>query len=134
MENTKLNVKEEVKEVKEVKAEKPAPASLTRYPEIEGKVEKMIESGDIDSVLLLNELTLARNLEDMSAKEVKQFGVVFAALSTKDGIMKRAGVYNTSVITDPEDAEDVLLREDLHNKDVLAVPRRSVFANGHFNK
>ena len=131
MENTKPNVKEEVKEVK---AEKPAPASLTRYPEIEGKVEKMIESGDIDSVLLLNELTLARNLEDMSAKEVKQFGVVFAALSTKDGILTRAGVYNTSVITDPEDAEDVLLREDLHNKDVLAVPRRSVFANGHFNK
>lgn len=131
MENTKPNVKEEVKEVK---AEKPAPAALTRYPEIEGKVEKMIESGDIESVLLLNELTLARNLEDMSAKEVKQFGVVFAALSTKDGIMKRAGIYNTSVITDPEDAEDVLLREDLHDKNVLAVPRRSVFANGHFNK
>ena len=107
MENTKPNVKEEIKEVK---AEKPAPVALTRYPEIESKVEKMIESGDIESVLLL------------------------AALSTKDGIMKRAGVYNTSVITDPEDAEDVLLREDLHDKNVLAVPRRSVFANGHFNK
>lgn len=113
---------------KEPKTE-PKAAELARYDEIEDKVETAILENDIDSVLLLNELTLARNLTShLSRGDQKQFSVIYVAFKGSNGVVKRAGVYNTSVIKDSEEAEDVLISEDFSDHRVLAVPRNSVFA------
>lgn len=106
----------------------PTPVKLERYDEIERKVREALDRNDIDTVLLLNELTFSRNLEEvLSKKEVSQFGVVYIALRTERGIIKRAGIYNTIEIPDPEDAENVLLDEDFNNRSVLAIPRNSIY-------
>ena len=99
---------------------------LERFDEIENLVQKAIGKNDVDTVLFLNELTLARNLE--IAKRFKQeFKVVSVAFKKDDGIVKRAGVYNVNDFTDSEMVEDILISEDLTNNKVLAVPRHSVF-------
>lgn len=102
---------------------------LERYSEVETKVREAIEKNDIDLLLLLNELTLARNLEGpLGAKEKKQFAVAHVAFKTDQGAIKRSGVYNTKVM-DGEAAEDILIAEDFENKDVLALPRQSSFSD-----
>lgn len=106
----------------------PTPVKLERYDEIERKVREALDRNDIDTVLLLNELTFSRNLEEvLSKKEVSQFGVVYIALRTERGVIKRAGIYNTIEIPDPEDAENVLLDENFNNRSVLAIPRNSIY-------
>lgn len=101
---------------------------LKRFPEIEEKVEDSLDRGDIESALMLNELTLARNLEMLSAREAKQFKIVFVAFKTDGKVVKRAGVYNEKLIENPEDAEDIVIGEDFNDNRVLAIPRNSVFA------
>lgn len=123
-----LNFQDTVKpEVTEEK--KSNVASLKKYDEIQSKVDKAINDGDIEAVLLLNELTLARNLQSHLTKaQQKQFGVIYVAFKSSYGVVKRAGVYNTSVIKNSEEAEDILISEDFDDDRVLAVPRNSVFA------
>ena len=105
-------------------------ARLRKYDEIQEKVERAINEGDIDTVLLLNELTLARNLQgNLSKAQQKQFNVIYVAFKGSYGVVKRAGVYNTSVIKNSEDAEDILISEDFEDDRVLAVPRNSMFAD-----
>ena len=102
---------------------------LQKYAEIQEKVEEAIREGDIDTVLLLNELTLARNLQGhLSKAQQKQFSVIYVAFKGNYGVVKRAGIYNTSVIKNSEDAEDILISEDFNDDRVLAVPRNSMFA------
>lgn len=117
--------KAEPKEVKEVKMVK-----LTKFSEVEAKVKDAIAKGDTDLVLLLNELTLARNLDtELSKAEQKQLGVIYVAFKGSNGVVKRAGVYNTMELTNSELAEDILIGEDFKDERVLAVPRNSSFAD-----
>ena len=112
-----------------VEEKKPNTVRLQRYAEIQEKVEEAIREGDIDTVLLLNELTLARNLQGhLSKAQQKQFSVIYVAFKGNYGVVKRAGIYNTSVIKNSEDAEDILISEDFNDDRVLAVPRNSMFA------
>ena len=102
---------------------------LKKYDEIQEKVDEAIMKGDVDSILLLNELTLARNVQDFLTKpQQKQFNVIYVAFKSDNGVVKRAGVYNNQIIKDSEEAEDILISEDFTNENVLAVPRNSVFA------
>ena len=112
-----------------VEEKKPNTVRLQKYAEIQEKVEEAIREGDIDTVLLLNELTLARNLQGhLSKAQQKQFSVIYVAFKGNYGVVKRAGIYNTSVIKNSEDAEDILISEDFNDDSVLAVPRNSMFA------
>lgn len=112
-----------------VEEKKPNTVRLQKYAEIQEKVEEAIREGDIDTVLLLNELTLARNLQGhLSKAQQKQFSVIYVAFKGNYGVVKRAGIYNTSVIKNSEDAEDILISEDFNDDRVLAVPRNSMFA------
>ena len=100
---------------KEVKKEQ---VSLKRYEEIEERIDRAIDEGDVDTILRLNDLTLARNLQEhLSKPQQKLFRVVYVAFKSDRGVVKRAGVYNSLVITNPEDAEDVLIGEDFENED-----------------
>lgn len=113
----------------EIEEKKESIAKLKRFDEIEERVNNAISEGDHDIILLLNDLTLARNLQEHLSKPMqKQFAVVYVAFKGEHGVIKRAGVYNTLVIKDAEEAEDILISEDFENKDVLAVPRNSIFA------
>lgn len=100
---------------------------MARYDDIESKIQRAIEIKDFDTVMLLNELTLARNIDSMSAKELKHFGIVFVAFKADGRVLKRAGVYNTDRIKSSEEAEDILISEDFTNQDIFAIPRDSVF-------
>lgn len=104
-------------------------ATIKLYDEIQKRVERAISEGDVETILLLNELTLARNLEkNLSKAQQKQFSVIYVAFKGEYGVVKRAGVYNTQVLKNSEDAEDILISEDFTDKRVLAVPRNSMFA------
>lgn len=108
--------------------------SLKRYDELEEKVFEALENEDIDTVLLLNELTLARNIEEhLSRWDMKQFKVIYVAFKSTSGVVKRAGIYNSIEIPNPEDAEDIMIEEDFTDNRVLCVPRNSIFAE-HFTK
>ena len=123
------NINESVRPVASEEKKASNVAKLKKYDEIQKKVERAIQEGDIDTVLLLNELTLARNLQrHLSKPQQKQFGVIYVAFKSAYGVVKRAGVYNTSVIKDSEVAEDILISEDFNDSRVLAVPRNSMFA------
>lgn len=127
-ETMRPNVDEERKEERR-EEKKDSVAKLKKYDEIQEKVNEAINAGDIDTVLLLNELTLARNLQSHLTKaQQKQFSVIYVAFKGPYGVVKRAGIYNTSVIKNSEDAEDILISEDFNDNRVLAVPRNSVFA------
>jgi len=118
----------------EVAAKKPEKkfAHLKRYDELEEKVLDALEKEDIDTVLFLNELTLARNIEEhLSRNEMKQFRVIYVAFKTPDGVVKRAGIYNSIEIPNSEDAEDIMIAEDFTDYRVLCIPRNSIFAE-HF--
>ena len=116
------NIEEKKNETKKV-------AKIIKFDEIEEKVEKALSENDVETVLFLNELTLARNLQKhLSKAQQKEFNVIYVAFKSSYGVVKRAGVYNTSVIKDSEDAEDILISEDFHDSRVLAVPRNSMFA------
>lgn len=116
-------------EEKKVVEKKVSIAKMEKFPEIQEKIDKALSEGDVEAVLLLNELTLARNLQDnLSKPQQKQFGVIYVAFKGSNGVVKRAGVYNTSVISNSEEAEDILISEDFTDDRVLAVPRNSVFA------
>ena len=130
MENLTFNLKEPEKKELETKGkDKNNYLELKRYDDIEAQVKKALDAGDIDNALLLNELTLARNMENVLSKaDQKQFNVIYVAFKGPNGVLKRAGVYNSFKIKDSEDAEDILICEDFDNKDVLAVPRNSMFA------
>ena len=120
----------EVNEVKknEFIAEEKMPLKFIRYPEVDRLAQTFVKEKKYEPALLLNELTLARNLNEMTSKEAKQFGVVYAAFKGLDGkVTKRAGVYNTLKIQNAEDVEDILISEDFNNPDVLVVPRNSKF-------
>lgn len=107
---------------------KPAKAvKLEFFPEIEEKLEKARRENDTELILLLNELTLARNLEVNKAQIKKEFRTVFVAFKSNGKVIKRAGVYNVSELSDPEQAEDILISEDFSDKRVIAVPRNSSF-------
>lgn len=109
-------------------------AILKRYDELEEKVFEALEKDDIDTVLLLNELTLARNIEEhLSRWDMKQFKVIYVAFKSMSGVVKRAGIYNSIEIPNPEDAEDIMIAEDFTDNRVLCVPRNSIFAE-HFTK
>ena len=122
-------VRPENEEKKNVPEKKVTIAKLERFPEIQEKIGEALNNNDVDTILLLNELTLARNLQDNLPKaQQKQFGVIYVAFKGSNGVVKRAGVYNTSVFANSEDAEDILISEDFNDERVLAVPRNSVFA------
>ena len=126
-----------MQENKEIQAEERKPketkieiARLKRYDEVQERVNRAINDGDTELILLLNDLILARNLEQhLSKAEQKQFNVVYVAFKSSQGVVKRAGVYNTSVIKNSEEAEDILIGEDFNDERVLAVPRNSIFAD-----
>lgn len=120
-------------EVKKEKA-KPKFTSLKRYDELEERVFTALENNDIETVLLMNELTLARNIEEyLSRSDMKQFKVINVAFKGDSGVIKRAGIYNSIEIEDSEEAEDVMIAEDFTDNRVLCVPRNSIFAE-HFVK
>lgn len=126
---TKTEPETELEKEKPVSKKDPSEVILVRYPEIEDKVKECIDRGDIDTLLMLNELTLARNLEaELTKKEANQFKVVFVAFKADGKVVKRAGVYNEKELPDPEDAEDIIISEDFTDNRVLAIPRNSVFA------
>lgn len=125
-----LENKEALHEEKPVKEAKVEIAKIKKFDEVQGRVERAISEGETDLVLMLNDLILARNLEGhLSKAQQKQFNVVYVAFKSADGVVKRAGVYNTAVIKNSEEAEDILISEDFHDDRVLAVPRNSVFAD-----
>lgn len=112
------------------KDEKKDNIRLKRYEEIEERIARAIDENDHDTILLLNDLTLARNIQEhLSKPQQKLFKVVYVAFKSDRGVIKRAGVYNSAIISDPEEAEDVLISEDFENENVLAVPRNSMFAD-----
>ena len=122
--------KEVMHEEKPAKEAKVELAKIKKYSEVQERVERAINEGETNLVLMLNDLILARNLEEnLSKPQQKQFNVVYVAFKSTDGVVKRAGVYNTSVIKNSEEAEDILISEDFHDERVLAVPRNSVFAD-----
>ena len=122
--------KEMIIEEKNPKEAKTETATLKKYDEIQKRVIKAVDNGDTELILMLNDLTLARNLEEhLSKPQQKQFNVVYVAFKGSDGVVKRAGVYNTNVIKNSEEAEDVLISEDFLDERVLAVPRNSIFAD-----
>ena len=129
-ENEAPQVKPAEAEVKpEVKPAKIVPeVKMARFNDIETRIRRAIDSRDFETVMLLNELTLARNMESMSAKDLKHFGIVFVAFKADGRVLKRAGVYNTDKIKSSEEAEDILISEDFENQDIFAIPRDSVFA------
>lgn len=127
IEETEEPAEELAEEKKKPQRKTPEVKELKRFPEIEEKVEDSLYRGDIESALMLNELTLARNLEMLSAREAKQFKIVFVAFKTDGKVVKRAGVYNEKLIENPEDAEDIVIGEDFNDNRVLAIPRNSVF-------
>ena len=102
--------------------------SLSRYDEIEKLVDKALEKNDTDVALYLNEVTLARNLEEMTGRTKKCFGVVSVVIKSDGKIIKRAGIYNKEKYRDPEDVETIMINEDLKNPDVLTIHRNSIFA------
>lgn len=128
IEETEEPAEEFTEEKKKPQRKTPEVKELKRFPEIEEKVEDSLDRGDIESALMLNELTLARNLEMLSTREAKQFKIVFVAFKTDGKVVKRAGVYNEKLIENPEDAEDIVIGEDFNDNRVLAIPRNSVFA------
>lgn len=131
MDNLVSNIKDAVeKKESESSAKKEEKfIELKRYDEVEAQVKKALESDNVENALLLNELTLARNMDkELSKGDQKQFNVIYVAFKGPNGVIKRAGVYNSLKIKDSEDAEDVLICEDFDNMDVLAVPRNSIFA------
>lgn len=128
IEETEEQAEELAEEKKKPQRKASEVKELKRFPEIEEKVEDSLDRGDIESALMLNELTLARNLEMLSAREAKQFKIVFVAFKTDGKVVKRAGVYNEKLIENPEDAEDIVIGEDFNDNRVLAIPRNSVFA------
>lgn len=137
-ENDEENDEEKEEEVmeEEVKKEKAKPkfTSLKRYDELEERVFTALENNDIETVLLMNELTLARNIEEyLSRSDMKQFKVINVAFKGDSGVIKRAGIYNSIEIEDSEEAEDVMIAEDFTDNRVLCVPRNSIFAE-HFVK
>ena len=107
MENLTFNLKEPEKKELETKGkDKNNYLELKRYDDIEAQVKKALDAGDIDNALLLNELTLARNMENVLSKaDQKQFNVIYVAFKGPNGVLKRAGVYNSFKIKDSEDAE-----------------------------
>lgn len=123
IENTKAGIAPEKKE-----PEKKSP-EIIRFEEIEKEVKKAIEAKDIERVLLLGELTLARNIHGKNVTK-KDFSICFAAFVSGGNVIKRAGVYaNTGANkVSQEEAEDILLAQDFGNMKVLAIPRKSVFA------
>ena len=124
---------ENEEEVKKEKA-KPKFTSLKRYDELEERVFTALENNDIETVLLMNELTLARNIEEyLSRSDMKQFKVINVAFKGDSGVIKRAGIYNSIEIEDSEEAEDIMIAEDFTDNRVLCVPRNSIFAE-HFVK
>lgn len=128
--------KEEAVVEEDVKKEKAKPkfTSLKRYDELEERVFTALENNDIETVLLMNELTLARNIEEyLSRSDMKQFKVINVAFKEDSGVIKRAGIYNSIEIEDSEEAEDVMIAEDFTDNRVLCVPRNSIFAE-HFVK
>lgn len=113
----------------EKKSKEVSIARIKKFDEIQEKVETAIRNRDVDTVLLLNELTLARNIDKyLSKPQQKQFNVIYVAFKGEYGVVKRAGVYNSLVIKDSEEAEDILISEDFDDDRVLAVPRNSMFA------
>lgn len=142
-EKTEESVSEENEEEKEeevmeeeVKKEKAKPkfTSLKRYDELEERVFTALEENDIETVLLMNELTLARNIEEyLSRSDMKQFRVIYVAFKKESGVVKRAGIYNSIEIENSEEAEDIMIAEDFTDSRVLCVPRNSIFAE-HFVK
>ena len=137
-ENEEENEEEKEEEAmeEEVKKEKAKPkfTSLKRYDELEERVFTALENNDIETVLLMNELTLARNIEEyLSRSDMKQFKVINVAFMGDSGVIKRAGIYNSIEIEDSEEAEDIMIAEDFTDNRVLCVPRNSIFAE-HFVK
>ena len=112
------------------------PAKFIRYEEIESKVQAAKERGDVDEVLLLNELTLARNFQrnGLSKQDQKEFSVVHVIYTAFDEngnrqLVKRDGVYNTLVFENYGDAEDIVALENFDDDRVLIVPRDSIFVS-----
>ena len=140
-----MDQEKKVKEMKEnneaVSAPAPrrehkAPARFIRYDEIGMKVQDAKDRGDIDAVLLLNELTLARNFQrnGLSKQDQKEFSVVHVIYTAYDDngnrqLVKRDGVYNTQVFPNYGDAEDIVALENFDDDRVLIVPRDSIFVS-----
>lgn len=103
---------------------------MQRYDEIEKEVKIAVGQGETERVLLLNELTLARNIHQKAVSK-KDFAVCYAAFVNNGKVIKRAGIYATDGkdAISQEEAEDILLAQDFANMKVLAIPRNSMYTS-----
>lgn len=97
---------------------------IIRYDDIKRAINR---NEDPETQLLLNELTLARNLESKAINK-KEYGFARAVIIGEDGSRsKRAGIYMKEEMTE-EDAEDILATGAINDDRILVVPRGSMYA------
>ena len=111
--------------------EKKETAEICKYEDIEMEFKRAYEQNNKNMMLLLNELTLARNVNakngSLSRSDKKEFDIAFSAFKDEERrIVKRAGVYNTNEIN-ADQAEDGMIEEDFNDARVLIVDRNCIF-------